>query len=182
LVVVALVVVEFIPVKFWRVEEPVTKRLERVVRPEVTLRVPVRLAADEIVWPFRRPAVITPAWMFPVLSDVEKRLVDEAVVAKKLVVVALVPVALTKVKFWRVEEPLESRLPKVPSPEAPVIDQLVPVRLVVPKAFEPDQVLLSPRSVDEADDPPQPVQLPTTSVPMLAVFDLKSVVDARPEA
>ena len=33
-----------------------------------------------------------------------KRFVVEAVVEKNLVVVALVPVALAKVKFWRVEE------------------------------------------------------------------------------
>ena len=37
-------------------------------------------------------------------SDAPKKLVVEAVVAKKLVVVALVPVAFKKVKFWRVEE------------------------------------------------------------------------------
>ena len=35
---------------------------------------------------------------------VPKRLVVEAVVEKKLVVVAAVPVALMKVKFWRVVE------------------------------------------------------------------------------
>ena len=34
-----------------------------------------------------------------------KRLVVDAVVEKKLVVMALVPVALMKVKFWRVVEP-----------------------------------------------------------------------------
>ena len=41
----------------------------------------------------------------PVESVVEKRLVELAVVAKKFVVVAEVPVALTKVKFWRVLDP-----------------------------------------------------------------------------
>ena len=46
---VAFVVVEFIPVKFWRVEEPVTKRLERVERPAVAVKVPVKLAAEEMV-------------------------------------------------------------------------------------------------------------------------------------
>jgi hypothetical protein len=91
LVEVALVEVELRAVKFWRVDEPVTRRLERVVRPLVTLRVPVRLAALEIVWPF-----IVPEVMLPVLREVEKRLVEEAVVAKKLVVVAEVPVALVK--------------------------------------------------------------------------------------
>ena len=38
------------------------------------------------------------------------RLVVLAVVAKKLVVVAEVPVALTKVKFWRVEDALAKRV------------------------------------------------------------------------
>jgi len=67
---------------------------------------------------------------------VEKRFVDEAVVenrlvvvafvnklfvptkfvAKKFVVVADVPVALTKVKFWRVVDPVRSRFPKFPVP------------------------------------------------------------------
>ena len=40
-----------------------------------------------------------------------------AFVAKKLVVVAEVPVALTKVKFWRVEDPVAKRFTKVPRPE-----------------------------------------------------------------
>ena len=41
--------------------------------------------------------------MFPV---VEKMLVELAIDEKKLVVVALVPVAVRKVKFWRVVEAL----------------------------------------------------------------------------
>ena len=45
------------------------------------------------------------------LKRAVKRLVDEAVVLKELVVVALVPVAFTKVKFWRVVEPTTRRLP-----------------------------------------------------------------------
>ena len=54
-VVVALVVVAFNPVKFWRVEEPVTRRFESEVRPPVAVRVvlmatlPVKLAAEVIV-------------------------------------------------------------------------------------------------------------------------------------
>ena len=40
LVVVAWVPVAFMKVKFWRVDDPVTKRLERVVRPLVAERVP----------------------------------------------------------------------------------------------------------------------------------------------
>jgi len=48
-VVVAEVPVALRKVKFWRVEEPVVKRLERVVKPPVALRVPVKLAADDMV-------------------------------------------------------------------------------------------------------------------------------------
>ena len=52
---VALVVVAFQPVKFWRVEDPVRRRLDRDVRPPITSRVvptvsdPVKFAADEMV-------------------------------------------------------------------------------------------------------------------------------------
>jgi len=45
-----------------------------------------------------------------VINPAPKKLVVEAVVAKKFVVVALVPVAFTKVKFWRVELPVAKRL------------------------------------------------------------------------
>ena len=95
-------------VKFWRVEEPVRRRFERVVRPAVAVRVPVKLAAEEMVWLLIKPEVIGPAVRVPMLPEVEKRLVE-----KKLVVVALVPVALVKVKFWRVEEEVVSRLTAV---------------------------------------------------------------------
>src|SRR3989344_6483448 len=47
----------------------------------------------------------------PTVRSEEKRLVEEAVVEKKLVVVAEVPVALLKVKFWRVVEPEENTSP-----------------------------------------------------------------------
>lgn len=46
----------------------------------------------------------------PKLAAVAKRLVDEAVVEKKLVVVAEVPVALEKVKFWSVVEPVTRKV------------------------------------------------------------------------
>jgi hypothetical protein len=65
-------------VKFWRVVEPFTRAFESVARPEPE--------------------------MLPVESEVAKRLVEDAVEAKKLVVVALDPVAFAKVKFWRVVE------------------------------------------------------------------------------
>jgi hypothetical protein len=68
---VALVEVEFNAVKFWRVVEALTRRLEVVTVPEE-----VRL---------------------PAFKAVAERLVDEALVAKNEVVVALVPVAVVKV-------------------------------------------------------------------------------------
>ena len=49
--------------------------------------------------------------MLPVLREVEKRLVDDAVVAKRLVEVALVEVDWRAVKFWRVVEPMTKRSP-----------------------------------------------------------------------
>jgi hypothetical protein len=76
--------VELTAVKFWRVVEPLTKRVAKV------------------------PA--------PVVSEVEKRLVEEAVVEKKLVVVAFELVELTAVKFWRVEEELAKSVFVVVSP------------------------------------------------------------------
>lgn len=60
-----------------------------------------------------------------------KRLVDEAVVEKKFVVVAEVPVAFTKVKFWRVVEPVINRLVKVPRP----VEVKLPPEPVVKKRF-----------------------------------------------
>jgi hypothetical protein len=60
-----------------------------------------------------------------------------------------------------------------------VVAWVVVERVILLKMLAPDQVLLLARSVVVA--PVQPVQPPTVSVPMLAVFDLKSVVEARPE-
>jgi hypothetical protein len=71
-----------------------SKRLERVVSPALTFKVPVKLAAEEIVWPLIKPELIVPAVSAPMLPFVEKRLVVEAVVEKKFVVVALVVVEL----------------------------------------------------------------------------------------
>ena len=56
--------------------------------------------------------------MLPALIEVAKRLVEEALVAKKFVVVALEPVAFRKVKFWSVLDPRTSRLSTVASPVA----------------------------------------------------------------
>jgi len=55
---------------------------------------------------------------------VANRLVELAVVEKKLVVVALVPVALTKVKFCKVDEPVARMLADV---RRDVMKALVPV-------------------------------------------------------
>jgi len=100
-VVVALVVVELSAVKFWRVVDPVSKRLEREVNPESTERVPVRLVIEPSVCPLIKPEVMV----------VAKRFVVEATVANKVVVVAFVVVALTPVKFWRVEDARERKPP-----------------------------------------------------------------------
>ena len=66
------VVVPFWAVKFWRVVEPLTRRLANVLKVEEKL---------------------------PIEPILEKRLVDEAFVAKKFVVVALVLVASTRVRL-----------------------------------------------------------------------------------
>lgn len=86
--------------KLRSVDEPLIKRLESEVRPEVTESVPVKLAADEMFWPLIVPEVMSPA-----LIEVAKRLVEEAVVAKELVEVEFVVVEFLAVKFWRVVEP-----------------------------------------------------------------------------
>ncbi len=84
LVEVAEVPVAFRKLKFWRVEEPVTRSSERLVR----------------------PPLIEPTVRAPKLALAEKRLVEEAVVAKKLVEVAEVPCAVPKVRVLRSAEVL----------------------------------------------------------------------------
>ena len=74
--------------------------------------------------------------VFVVKAEV-KRLVELAVVEKKLVVVALVPVAVTKVKFWKVEEALARMLLKVPVP----LTVNVPPVPVVKNRFVEDAVV-----------------------------------------
>ena len=78
---VAAVVVELTAVKFWRVDEALTKRLTKVAEPAE--------------------------------REAENRLVEEAVVLKRLVVVAFVPVALVKVNFCKVVEPTTNKSPEV---------------------------------------------------------------------
>lgn len=78
-----------------------------MVNPPVTFKVPVKFAALEIVWLLINPEVIVfvprlsapERVTAPALIVVAKRLVDEAVVAKREVVVAFVVVVLDPVKF-----------------------------------------------------------------------------------
>jgi hypothetical protein len=74
----------------------------------------------------------------PMLPLVEKRLVDDAVVEKWLVVVALVEVELRKVMFWRVEEPVTRRL------------AIEAIEVIDPIEPEPRLKLVEKRLVDEA--------------------------------
>jgi len=152
-VVVAFVEVELRAVKFCRVEDPESKRFERVVRPPVAVTVPVKLAADEIVWPLIKPEVIAPSVEFPAVRAVAKRLVEEAVVAKKLVVVAFEEVELSAVKLRSVEEPDISKLEsevrpevtfKVPVNEAAeeIVWPLIKPEVMAPVVSEPEEVML----------------------------------------
>ncbi len=75
--------------------------VERVMLLKIFAPVKVLLSVrsvEEAAVPEEHP-VHDPTVKFPMFAVVEKRLVDEAIVLKKFVVVALVPVALTKVKF-----------------------------------------------------------------------------------
>jgi hypothetical protein len=168
-------------VRFWKVEEPLASKLVNV--PEVPVSVPKALVPVQV---FESPRSVEEAvasvahintppdqvsLLVPVHVErpkpfiaVPNRFVVEALVLKKFVVVALVPVALTKVRFWRVEEPVARIL----------------VDVMSENMFEPVQVLLSPRSVVEAVEPEQPTHEPTTSVPMVAVFARRSEVEAVP--
>ena len=105
---VALVVVEFNPVKFCSVDDPLERRLEALIAPPV---------------------------MLPVLSDVEKRFVDDEVLAKKLVLVELVVVDCSPVKFWSVDEPVARMLAAV---SRELMKPLVAVREVEKKLVEVD--------------------------------------------
>lgn len=84
------------------------------------------------------------------LARLEKRLVELAVVENKLVVVAEVPVALTKVKFWRVEEAVAKILAKVPSEvevrlvKVPVVEKKSVVVALVPVALEKENLVKEP--------------------------------------
>jgi hypothetical protein len=201
-VALTLVPVALTKVRFWRVDEPVRRRLERVERPPVTLSVPVKLAAELIVWPLTRPEVIGPAVSVPMLPLVEKRLVEEAVVLKKLVVVALVvvefvmtpeprlkfvpemlvakkfvvvaevPVALTKVKFWRVDEPVRRRLERVERPETLRVEERVvaPDTASVPVAARFPPMYASPDTESFANG--DVVPMPTSPLLLIIIFSV----------
>ena len=113
--------------------------------------------------------MIAPAVKVPMLPDVEKRLVDEAVVAKKEVEVAEVVVALVETRsvrprrtamLFRVVVParlvsnLVSNSPlKVvvytPFVTVPALPDIEPV-MVLPKVLLPEKLLSLARSVEEA--------------------------------
>ena len=80
----------------------------------------------------------------PTVNRDEKRLVEEAVVLKKLVVVAEVPVALTKVKFWRVEEPTTRRSPEELMVEVaePPMESELPVNRLAKELVEVAEVVV----------------------------------------
>lgn len=108
--VVAAVPVAFRKVKFWRVLDPVTTRLVRV--PRVAVSDPtVPLFAKKLV------VLAVVAKKVDEVALVTFTVVPNILVEKKFVVVAEVPVAFPKVKFWRVLEPSARMLPKVPRPE-----------------------------------------------------------------
>lgn len=137
---VELEVVEFTPVKFCKVLEPFTRRVAKVAAPvlrleekrlvdeavpekklvevefdEVELRAVKFCSVDEELASMFRKVPNPVEVKLPPEPVVKKRLVLDAVVAKKLVEVAEDEVELRAVKFWRVEEPETSRLASVAS-------------------------------------------------------------------
>jgi len=70
---------------------------------------------------------------FPIVARFEKKFVELAVVAKKLVVVAEVPVAFKKVKFWNVDDPVASKLEALNNP---VVERLVNAPVVANRLVE----------------------------------------------
>lgn len=96
---------------------------------------PQALAAKEMrpllsVWrhlvpePEREPILIDEAYKLVVVALVPIRSVRVALEANKLVEVAWEVVEFMPVKFWRVVEPLRSRLARVPRPEEVMLPAL----------------------------------------------------------
>jgi hypothetical protein len=109
-----------IPFANVEVAPPVWFRAKRSTPPanvEVEVLVTERLVAVVEPAPRVPPTVVGPKVEFPAVSAVAKRLVEEAVAEKRLVVVAALPVALTKVKFCRVEEAFARMFSSVAKPE-----------------------------------------------------------------
>lgn len=89
------------------------------------------------------PIVVLPSVAPPTAREVAKRLVDDAVELKKLVVVALVEVEFTAVKFCSVEEPVVSKLASVTRPVFD-IEKSVVVAEAVELAIAKSVVFVSP--------------------------------------
>ena len=151
LVVVAADPVAFTKVKFWRVEEPVAAMFAAERVPVRVSLPPRELVNEKFVVVAFEVVLFTAVKFWRVDDPVTRRLpavavpesvrlvplpvVNAKVLEKKLVVVAAEPVAFTKVKFWRVEEPERRRFAAV-------------TREV--NELDPEKVLLSARRVDEA--------------------------------
>jgi len=79
-----------------------------------------------------RPVILNCAQPVEPPADETTRFVVEAVVTESVVLVALVVVELSPVKFWRVEEPVARMLARVARPEELMIEakRLVEKKLV----------------------------------------------------
>ena len=134
--------------KFCKVDEPLARRLASVARP------PVR---------------------FPVLSDVEKRFVEEATLEKKLVEVEFVVVDCSAVKFCSVDDPVARKLVV----EAYVVSSEVTVRSLVfglkVKPASPARAVVPLQYVTWLDTPVPVWLAPPTQVDPIAKHPLVSV-------
>ena len=134
--------------KFWRVDEPFTCKLARVARPEVTKverfvlpdtarTLVLKVVEVEFVvvefWPTKFWRVVEPVArrLAKVATPLEERVLKEALpdtestLVAKVVEVALVVVAFTPVKFWRVDEPFTCKLARVARPEVTKVERFV---------------------------------------------------------
>jgi hypothetical protein len=130
--------------------------------------------------------VALPKILFPALSTVAKRLVELAVVEKKLVVVAAEPVALMKVKFCSVDEPVARKLvveAKVKRPEVTVrrlvlglkVKPLLPVIEEAPLKYE------TWLAIPEPETEPEPMQeVPIAKHPEVILIPFANVEVALP--
>jgi hypothetical protein len=135
-----------------RLSEPVIAPGVPIVRLlPCTVSVPVKLAAEEIVWPLIRPEVMVPRVALPELSILVTLLVwsEPPVLLMLPEPVMLVPPLMAPL---RVREPMLTRLPLlsirwVPAP-APVLMPVVPFRvvpvMVLVVAIVPNPVVMEP--------------------------------------